>query len=94
MSNKEKRRNQTRSRQGQAQEFVIWTGTYFYELRITQGYQLDHLLSLRVLNLSVIMPYLNMVDYLMFFLLMSTWIFCAEQVEGVILLTFLFEFPC
>ena len=30
------------------------------------------------------MFYLNMVDYPMFFLLMSTWI-CAEQVEGVIL---------
>ena len=39
-----------RSRQGQTQEFVIWSWNIFYEFRMTQGYQLDHLLSLRVLK--------------------------------------------
>ena len=34
------------------------------------------------------MIYLSMMDYPMFFLLLSTWIFCAEQVEGDILSNF------
>ena len=38
--------------------------------------------------LTVIMFYLNMVDYPMFFLLLSTWIFCAEHEEWVILRNF------
>ena len=51
--NNERMEPQTRSREGQAKEFVIWTlytMEFFCELRITQGYLLDHLLSLRLLK--------------------------------------------
>ena len=35
--------DQTRSRHGQAQEFVTWQEFgLFYGVRMTQGYQLDH----------------------------------------------------
>ena len=46
-----KNTNQTRSRQGQAQEFFIWPLCFsLYGPGISQGYQLDHLLSLRLLE--------------------------------------------
>ena len=35
-------------------------------------------------RVSLTMFYLNMVDYRIIFLLLSTWIFFAEQVRGVI----------
>ena len=45
------------SRQGQAQEFGhwnldfgLWTLDFFYGLRMTQGYQLDHSISQRLLK--------------------------------------------
>ena len=42
--------NQTCIRQGQAQEFGNWTLDFFYGLGLTQGYQLDPSLSLRLLK--------------------------------------------
>ena len=36
---------------------------FFYGLWMIQGYQLNHSLSIRFLNLSLIMFFLNIVDY-------------------------------
>ena len=54
-------------------------GLLYGLLGMSQIYELDHSLSL----ISSIM--LNIVDNPIFFILLSTWIFCSEQVEGVLL---------
>ena len=75
--------NQTRSRQGQAQEFVIWTLFYgLWTSSTPQGYQLDHSLSQRLLNISLLMFSLNMLGSSVFSLLLSTWFFLLHKSRG------------
>ena len=45
-----------------------------YRLGTTQGYHLDHSLSLRLFKPSLIMFALNMLDYPIFFLSVCSWI--------------------
>ena len=69
------------SRQGQAQEFAILTLDFFYGLRMTQGYELNHSISQRLLK--YFFEHVGLIHVLP--LAVHLFFFCAEQVEGVIL---------